>query len=65
MDTLDGKKYGFMFVDGKADSNGRRKKWLKLTEDNTAVTGYYAINELIGELDREHGKHMEVLRTDN
>jgi hypothetical protein len=25
--TCEGQKYGFMFVDGKADVNGRRRKW--------------------------------------
>ncbi len=44
VDTSDGKKYGLMFVVGKADANGRRRRLLKLTENNsTADTEYYAI----------------------
>ena len=65
VDILDGKKYGFMFVGGKADANGRRRRWLKLTENNTADTGYYAIQELIQSLDRKYGRHMKSIRTDN
>ena len=65
VDTIDGSKYGFMFVDGKCDEYGRRRKWLKLTNDNTALTGYYAISEIIREMDSVYGRHMKILRTDN
>jgi hypothetical protein len=63
--TCEGKQYGFMFADGKADTNGRRRKWLYLTENNSAEVGYHTIRSLIQTLESKHGKQMRVFRTDN
>ena len=63
--TCEGKQYGFMFTDGKADKNGRRRKWLQLTESNSAEVGYHAIRNLIQTMESKYGRYMKVLRTDN
>ncbi len=44
---------------------GDRRRWLKLTEKNTAETGYYAIQRLIQAMARKYGRHMRRIRTDN
>jgi len=54
-----------MFTDGKADKNGRRRKWLQLTESNSAEVGYHAIRNLIQTMESKYGRYMKVLRTDN
>ncbi len=48
VDTINRMNYGFMFVDGKFGVNGKRKKSLKLANDNIALTEYYAISEIDG-----------------
>ena len=65
VETLKKERYAFLFVDGYKDKRGQRRQWLKLTGNNTADTGYYAIDEVIKEQVRDFGKHMKTFRTVN
>ena len=65
VETLKKERYAFLFVDGYKDKRGQRRQWLKLTGNNTADTGYYAIDEVIKEQVRDFGKHMKTFRTEN
>ena len=65
MATCEGKQYGSVFADSKADTNGRRRKWLYLTENNGAEVGYHTIRSLIQRLESKYGRQMKVLRNEH